>query len=195
MWAWAVIVLAVLALVQPSQPNKDAAQESLINSTPEATIQTVATNTPSSTTTPEPTAGVKYSTTGTSVADFINRFEAGMQHFGVPCSITDRGYDENGYGMLAVDDLLAMNYTVADDAISDLFLFASGDGSMESGARIMYAIASAMYGLDSTTIATETGDVVVDVLNGATHSGANYMMSGETNDVTGTTVVFSGTMR
>ena len=67
---------------------------------------------------------------------------------------------------------------------------------MDSGARVMYAIASAMYGLDETTIATETGNIITDMIsNGTTHTGTNYVMSGTANDVTGTTVVFSGTVR
>lgn len=189
LWMWAIIILVIVVYPtnEPTDTNQTLPEvQQEIISTPEATLTVQHTATPT----------VTYTTTGIAVSDFIDRFEKGMSHFGTPCTVIDEGSDSNGYGMLTVDEHLALNYTLADGKISDLFLFASGDGTIDSGARIMYAIASAMYGLDETTIATETGSVITDMIsNGTTHTGTNYLMSGSTNDVTGTTVVFSGTVR
>lgn len=188
-WAWIAIILVVV--VYPTNKPTETNQ-----SQPEVQHEVIPT--PEAITTVQPTATpeVSYTTTGILVADFIERFEKGMSHFGTPCSVIDQGFDNNGYGMLAIDEHLALNYTLANGNISDLFLFASGDGTLDSGAKVMYAIASAMYGLDETTIATETGTIITDMIsNGTTHTGMNYVMSGTANDVTGTTVVFSGTVR
>lgn len=204
-WLW-LIVLFVICIVptNDSSVNEPKQQESYsddssVNNVTEMDFITetvLSTAIPSATVNVEPTTTFKYSTTGVTITDFTTRFEAGMQHFGVPCTVIDQGFDDNGYGMLTVDEHLAMNYTLADGKISDLFLFASGDGTIESGARIMCAIASSMYGLDETTIATETGTIITNMINdGTTHIGTNYVMSGSTNDFTGTTVVFSGTVR
>lgn len=198
LWVWVVIFFAVITY-PASKPAENKQNQNIVQQAvsqiPEPTAIIEPTVGPTATL-PTATQEATHRTTGIIVTDFIDRFEKGMSHFGVPCTVTDKGFDENGYGMLAIDEHLALNYTLIDGKISDLFLFGSGDGSLNSGTRVAYAIASAMYGLDKNTIATETGSVIIDMINnGSTYTGANYVMSGSANDITGTTVVFSGTVR
>ena len=142
--------------------------------------------------TEEPDERPTYSTNVT-VAEFIERFRLGMEYLGDSVSLVDTGADEEGMGNIEVDDYIGLSYSLANnDRIALLTFVGSGDGTEQSGLHVMRAIASALYGFDSSLESTDTGEIIMSIINGETYDGGTFTANGGAYQGIGTVVMFMG---